>query len=107
MESETVKPLLFRIIILSTTVSIVYLLKIYFITSVAHAWLPFTQHVANSVSAAAAAATNFDNYNNNDNKIISNFHVGFARGFTKKELAACRELLEPCAKEGNQMIAWF
>ena len=60
-----------------------------------------------TATATATANNNFDNYNNNDNKNISNFHVGFARGFTKKELAACRELLEPCAKEGNQMISWF
>ena len=50
LESETVKPLLFRTIILSSTVSIVYLLKLYFIISVTHAWLPFTQHVANGAS---------------------------------------------------------
>ena len=50
LESETVKPLLFRTIILSSTVSIVYLPKLYFITSVTPAWLPFTQHVANGVS---------------------------------------------------------
>ena len=59
-----------------------------------------------TAAAAAAAANNNTNYNNN-NKNISNFRVGFARGFTKKELAAWGELLEPCAKEGNQIIACF
>lgn len=47
LESETVKPLLFRMIILSSTVSMVYLLKLCFITSVTHAWLPFKKYVAN------------------------------------------------------------
>ena len=51
-------------------------------------------------TTAAAAAANNTNYNDN-NKNISNFRVGFARGFTKKDLAAWGKLPEPCAKEGN------
>ena len=41
-----------------------------------------------TATATATTTNNFDNYNNNDNKNISNFHVGFARGFYKKR-ACC------------------